>query len=251
MKRIHDGEIGEIVAIEETFLRGPYNLVARNPKLNEVEYQFSNWYHFRWLSGDDVTQSLIHNLDRATWAMREQTPVKAHGLGGRPSSFGEVYGNVFDHHSVVYEYANGVRMYALCRTQNGCYDEYSSAYFGTKGVRRLWPMSRYTIEGETKWKYRGSMRDPHELEHVALFAAIRSGNPVNCGDYMTSSTLTAVMGQLTCYSGKELTREQVAKSDFVFTPKVEDVRLDMKPTVTPDANGSYPVPMPGITEFKV
>ena len=148
--------------------------------------------------------------------MREQTPVKAHGLGGRSASFGEIYGNVFDHHSVVYEYANGVRMYAFCRTQNGCYDEYTSAYFGTKGRCYLIPTSRYWIEGETKWKYKGPIGDPHELEHKALFAAIRSGNPVNAGDYMARSTLVAVMGQLACYSGKELTWEQVSKSDFVF-----------------------------------
>ena len=141
MKRIHDGAIGEIVSIEENFLRGPFGLCYRQPNQKEVQYQFANQYHFAWLSGDDVVQSLVHNLDRATWAMHEQTPVKAHGLGGRSSSFGEVYGNIFDHHSVVYEYANGVRMYALTRTQNGCYNEYSSAIFGTKGRFYSFPVS--------------------------------------------------------------------------------------------------------------
>ena len=70
IKRIHDGAIGEIVAIEENFFRGPYGLYYRQPNQNEVEYQFGNQYHFAWLSGDDVTQSLVHNLDRATWAMQ-------------------------------------------------------------------------------------------------------------------------------------------------------------------------------------
>ena len=87
IKRIHDGEIGEIVAIEETFLRGPYNIVNRNHKLNEVAFQFSAQMHFAWLSGDDVNQSLSHNLDRATWAMKEQTPVKRTAWAGdRPPS---------------------------------------------------------------------------------------------------------------------------------------------------------------------
>jgi myo-inositol 2-dehydrogenase / D-chiro-inositol 1-dehydrogenase len=251
IKRVQDGAIGDIVTIEENFLRAPYQLYYRQPKQHEVEYQFGNQYHFAWLSGDDVTQSLVHNVDRATWAMREQTPVKAHGLGGRSSSFGNEYGNVFDHHSVVYEYANGVRMYALCRTQNGCYSEYSSAYFGTKGRCRLWPSSRYSIKGETNWDYRGPIGNPYDLEHQALFSAIRAGNPINAGDYMARSTLIGVMGQLTCYSGRELTWDQVSKSDFVFTPKPEDVRLDMEPPVKPDEKGWYPVPMPGITEFKI
>jgi myo-inositol 2-dehydrogenase / D-chiro-inositol 1-dehydrogenase len=251
IRRIQDGAIGEIVSIEENFLRGPYGLYPRQPNQNEVEFQFGNQYHFTWLSGDDVTQSLVHNVDRATWMMREKTPVKAHGLGGRSSSFGEVYGNVFDHHSVVYEYDNGVRMYALCRTQNGCYGEYSSAYFGTKGKCYLIPTTRYWIEGEKKWKYKGPIGNPHEIEHKVLFAAIRSGKPVNSGDTMARSTLVAVMGQLACYSGKELTWDQVSKSDFMFLPKPEDVRLDMPPPVKPDAQGNYPVPLPGLTAFKI
>jgi len=90
-----------------------------------------------------------------------------------------------------------------------------------------------------------------DLEHKVLFSAIRSGNPVNCGDYMARSTLVAIMGQLACYSGKELTWEEICKSDFVCTPKVENVRLDMTPPVKPDEKGNYPVPMPGITEFKI
>jgi predicted dehydrogenase len=248
VKRIHDGAIGDIVAMQETWLRGPYGLHNREGKLTEVEFQFSNQYHFSWLSGDDVPQTLTHNLDRATWVMKGQTPIRAHGLGGRSASFGEVYGNVFDHHSVVYEYQNGVRLYALCRTQNGCYEDNSSVYLGTKGQCSL---TQYRIMGEKPWHYQGPTDNPYDLEHAALFSAIRSGNPVNAGDYMVPSTLVAVMGQLACYSGRELTWKRVSKSNFAYLPKPEDVRLDMEPPVKPDAQGNYPVPMPGITEFKI
>jgi predicted dehydrogenase len=248
IQRIHDGAIGEIVAIEENFLRGPYGLYYRQKDQNEVAYQFSNQYHFAWLCGDDVPQSLVHNVDRATWAMKEQTPVKAHGLGGRSASFGEVYGNVFDHHSVVYEYANGVRMYALCRTQNGCYNNSDSILLGSKGRCNV---TQCVIEGASKWKYQGPGGNPYDLEHKALFTAIRSGNPINCGDYMARSTLIGILGQLACYSGRELTWEQVATSGFTFLPDVQDVRLDMEPPVQPDEKGDYPVPMPGISEFKI
>ncbi|MGO8753085.1 MAG: Gfo/Idh/MocA family oxidoreductase [Thermoguttaceae bacterium] len=248
MRRVHDGAIGEIVAFEEHFERGPYNIVRRDPKLNEVEFQFSAQMHFTWLSGDDVNQSLAHNLDRVTWAMKEQTPVTAHGMGGRSASFGEIYGNTFDHHAVVYEYANGVRAYAYCRTQDGCYGSGESIILGSKGRAYLYGGR---IEGETKWKYDGPGGNPYDLEHKAFFQAIRSGNPLNCGDYMARSSLVAVMGQLSCYCGKELTWEQVSKSNFVFTPKAEDVRLDMEPPVKADEKGNYPVSMPGITEFKI
>jgi hypothetical protein len=152
---------------------------------------------------------------------------------------------------VVYEYANGVRMYALTRTQNGCYNEYSSAIFGTKGRFYSFPVSRYWIVGENPWKHQGPVGDPHELEHEALFTAIRSGKPVNAGDYMARSTLVAVMGQLACYCGRELTWEQVAKSNFAFTPTAEEARLDMDIAIKPNAQGIYAAPMPGITDFKI
>jgi len=246
MQRIHDGAIGEIVAVEENFLRAPYGLYGRKPGMPEVQYQCSNQYHFNWLSGDDVPQSLVHNLDRTTWALREQPPVRAHGLGGRSSSFDEIYGNVFDHHSVVYQYASGARVYAFCRTEVGCYDENSSIIMGTKGRCDLMQMR---IEGETNWRYDGPGCNPYDEEHRALFAAIRAGEPINSGDYMARSTLVCVMGQLACYTGKEITWDQVEKSEFYYPPRPQDCSFDMDPPVKPDANGRYPVPVPGVTKM--
>ena len=205
VKRIHDGAIGDIVSIEENFLRAPYGVIDRKPGLTEVEYQFSTQYHFRWLSGDDVPQSLVHNLDRASWVMRDQVPVKCHGLGGRSSMAEPIYGDVFDHHSVVYEFANGVRIYAFCRTTTGCYDEYSSLIFGTKGKADIMGCR---IGGENNWRWTGQC-DPYQSEHDVLFAAIRSGKPINSGDYMARSTMIGVMGQISCYTGKEVTWEQI------------------------------------------
>ena len=137
MKRIYDGAIGDIVTIEENFLRPPYVVVSREPGLNEIQWQCSTQYHFTWLSGDDVPQSLVHNLDRASWVLKNTAPIKCHGLGGRSSMTDAKYGDVFDHHSVVYQYDSGVRMYALCRTTTGCYDESSSLIFGSKGKMKV------------------------------------------------------------------------------------------------------------------
>ena len=248
IQRVHDGAIGEIVAIEENFLREPYVLYPRKAGLTEIEYQASNQYHFHWLSGDDVPQSLVHNVDRASWAMREQAPIKAHGMGGRSTLHGEIYGSVFDHHGVVYQFAGGARMYAFTRTIPACYNEVSSILLGTKGRCDIVKMH---IEGETNWQFDGShnKNDAYDLEHVALFDAIRSGRPLNNGDYMIRSTLIALMGQFSCYTGKEVTWEQITNSDFCYTPKPEDVRADVEPPVRPDADGIYPVFTPGITKL--
>jgi predicted dehydrogenase len=244
--RVHDGAIGDIVAIQETWLRPPYVLYPRKPGLTEVEYQACNQYHFHWLSGDDVPQTLIHNLDRAGWAMRGQAPVRAYGMGGRSTLQGEIYGSVFDHHAVVYEFANGVRLYAFCRTIDNCYNENSSVILGTKGRCFL---TQTRITGETRWQYEGPKANPYDIEHVELFKAIRSGDPINSGDYMFRSTLTAMMGQFSCYTGKEVTWDQITASGFYFAPKPEDVRADMEPPVKLDASGSYPVFRPGVTSL--
>jgi predicted dehydrogenase len=149
-KRIHDGAIGDVTAIQSMFLRAPYRVIPRDPKLSETEYQFSNWYHFRWLSGDDVSQSLVHNLDRMRWVLHEENPTWCFGLGGRSTSFGEVFGDMFDHHTVVYEFASGPRIYALCQTRANCYGNWDDILMGTKGVCH-WTACR--IEGETNWHY--------------------------------------------------------------------------------------------------
>jgi len=245
VKRIHDGAIGDIVAMQSMFLRGPYGLHKRDPKLSETQYQFSNWYHFCWLSGDDVTQSLVHNVDRMSWIMKEEMPKWAFGLAGRSSSFGEVYGDMFDHHTVVYEYASGARLYALCRTQNGCYNNATDIIMGTKGKCYL---GRCRIEGETNWTYRGPGNNPYDAEQKALIDAVKSGKPVNSGGYMATSTMVGVLGQLACYSGKATAWDAAYKSDFRFGPPPEESNFQTKPPKVPDSTGNYPLPLPGITK---
>jgi myo-inositol 2-dehydrogenase / D-chiro-inositol 1-dehydrogenase len=245
-KRIHDGAIGQPVAIQSMFLRAPYQTIGRNSKLNETEYQFSNWYHFRWLSGDDVTQSLVHNLDRMRWVLHEENPTWCFGLGGRSSSFGEVYGDMFDHHTVVYEFKSGVRLYAMCQTRAGCYPNWDDVVMGTKGVCR-WSACR--IEGQSPWHFKGKRNDANVAEQERLIGSIRSGKRVNDGHTMIDSTLMSIMGQIACYTGKPVTWEQMTAANFEFAPKLADVRLDMPASTKPDASGNYPLPQPGITDY--
>jgi len=248
MARVHDGAIGSIVAIQETWLRPPYVLYPRRPGMDEITYQGSNQYHFNWLSGDDVPQTLIHNLDRSSWALGNAAPLKAWGMGGRSTLKGEIYGNVFDHHAVVYDFPNSVRVYAYCRTIDNCYNENSSFIIGTKGRCDL---LKLRIEGETNWQSPVSQRrdSAYDLEHVALFDAIRKGQPLNNGDYMVRSVSITLMGQFSCYTGKEVTWEQFAASDFAYSPRPEEMRDGMEAPVKPGPDGTYPVFTPGVTKL--
>jgi myo-inositol 2-dehydrogenase/D-chiro-inositol 1-dehydrogenase len=245
VQRIHDGQIGDVVSMEVNFLRAPYVLVERQPGWSEIEYQFRNWYHFSWLSGDDVTQSLVHNLDKACWVMREEPPLKAHGLGGRSASFGPIFGDMFDHHSVVYEYANGVRLYAFCRTQKECYGGISDHIVGTKGRASL---LNYLIRGEKNWDFSGKPPNPYKNEQREFFAGIRAGRPINSGTYMANSTMVAILGQIVCYTGRQLGWKKAVAADFAFPPAGE-INFQTTPPVLPGANGDYPIAIPGKTKL--
>ncbi|MBI5767899.1 MAG: Gfo/Idh/MocA family oxidoreductase [Verrucomicrobia bacterium] len=244
IQRIHDGAIGEVVSMEVNFLRAPYVVVPRQPGWTEIEYQFRNWYHFAWLSGDDVTQSLVHSVDKAAWVMHDQPPLSAHGLGGRSASFGNEFGDMFDHHAAIYTYANGARLYAFCRTQAGCHGAVSDTIVGTKGRAEL---LRYKITGEKNHDIAAPKVTPYLQEQKELFAAIRAGTPINSGYHMANSTLLAVLGQIVCYTGRQLSWAKVAASDFAFEPLDADFKTE--PPVKPGPDGNYPLPVPGKTKM--
>lgn len=246
VERIHEGAIGDVVSMQSMFLRGPYRTEARLAGLTETQYQFRNWYHFRWLSGDDVTQSLVHNLDRMAWILNGENPTWCFGLGGRSASFGEVFGDMFDHHTVTYEYASGVRLYAMCRTEVGCYNNSGDIVMGTKGVCHL---DRCRIEGENPWRFEDDHNNPYQEEQSALITAVREGRPINSGDHMATSTLQCIMGQLSCYTGKAVTWKQIAESELQFGPGPDDASFATPPPTRMDASGNYPLPFPGQSDF--
>lgn len=244
MKRVHDGAIGEIVSIVETCNTGSLRSRARQPGWSEMEYQIRDWFNFFWLSCDLPGLNLVHNLDKAAWAMHEEPPLRAWGMGGRETRVGPQYGDAWDHHAIVYEYARGVRMHAYCRQQNGCHTEISDHFYGTKGHCDLLGCR---IEGETKWRYAGPECDRFELEHVALFRAIRSGEPINNSLYMARSSMLAIMATWAAYSGNVITWEEALRSPFHLAP--ERYALDADPPTKPDAQGKYPLPVPGVSKF--
>ena len=253
IERIHNGEIGEIVAIQCDYLRSPYRLVARQADWSEIEYQFRNWYHFTWLSGDDVPQSLIHNLDSALWALHDEPPAQVYGLGGRSTQFQTEMGTSFDHHSVIFEYANGRRIYGAVRTAVGCFGNNIDVFHGTKGrcIFAAFAAPKFTdLTGKITWKAdeEASKKSPYRQEHLEFLQSIRQGRPFQRGKQLAVSTLTTVLGQMAVYSGEKITWQEGLKSQFAFPPPGE-IRMDMDPPVRPGVDGIYPVAIPGVTKL--
>lgn len=244
VRRIHDGSIGDIVAVQVTTLRENFRLKKRRPGQSETEYQLYSWTHFSWLSGGFLTASLVHHTDKAAWVMEEEQPKTAFGMGGRACPFGEEHGDCFDHHSIVYEYKNGVKMYAYLSVQPGCYSEVSDIILGTKGRARL---MKNRIEGETNWRYEGPKANPYQIEQDELFTSIRNGKPINNGRYMALSTMTGILGQIASFTGQKVSWDQVTEAGNVFGPA--ECSFSMEPPVKPDTNGLYPVAIPGVTKL--
>ena len=244
MQRVLDGALGQIVTIEETCNTGSLRSRHRQPGWSEMEYQLRDWYNFNWLAGDLPGLNMVHNLDKAAWAMREEPPLHAWGMGGRQTRVGREYGDAWDHFAVVYQYADGTRMYAYCRQQDGCLTSIADRFTGTKGSCDL---LNCRIDGEHKWRYAGPDCNRFDLEHVALFNAIRQSQPVNNSLYMARSSLLAIMATWVCYTGQLITWDQALNSKYVLAPP--RLALDADPPTKPDAQGNYSLPHPGLTKF--
>ncbi len=234
MKRIHDGAIGEIVAGQCYWNMGELWLNPRQPNWSEMEYQCRNWLYYTWLSGDHIVEQHVHNIDVINWAL-EAMPEKCMGLGGRQVRTAPEYGHIFDHFAVDFSYPGDVRIMSMCRQSNGCADRVTERVVGTKGVAYF---DSFTITGENPYKFEGDNPNPYVVEHADLLKSIRAGKPLNEGKQIAESTLCAIMGRMSAYTGKELSWNWTMKSS----------KLDLRPEKY--ELGDIPVPpvaIPGQT----
>ncbi|MFP6613711.1 MAG: Gfo/Idh/MocA family oxidoreductase [Pirellulales bacterium] len=251
IKRLQDGEIGDINFMRSywngggVWVRGRGDLgKTYSRKLGEMEYQMRNWYYFNWLCGDHIVEQHIHNLDVINW-LKAGFPVKASGMGGRQARKGVDHGEIYDHHAVEYHYADGSVMLSQCRHIRGCWNSVSEHAHGSGGYCNIGGASITKKDG-TKWSYGRGGGGGHQQEHYDLFADYRAGKRPNEGDYGAYSTMTAIMGRLCTYSGKELTWDQVLNSKVNLGVK-DFTSMDDTPPLLPDPDGRYKIAMPGTT----
>ncbi len=231
VKRIHDGGIGEIRAGRIYRLGGGLWHRGSDPSWSEMEYQCRNWYYFCWLSGDQIVEMVIHQIDRMNWLMGSH-PVSAIGSGGRQVRTDPKYGNIYDHMSIDYEYPGGVHVSCMLRQWDNCENKMATELVGTTGAL----IGRAGIVGDNPWRYKGERTNTSVYEHTELIESIRKGQARNDAlDFGAESTLTAIMGREAAYTGKLITWEEMANSDLDLSPK------DMEQGPAPKRG----VPMPG------
>ena len=218
IKRLQDGAVGKILTMQTTYNTGALWFHDRQPEWSDMEYQVRNWLYHDWLSGDHINEQHIHSLDKIGWVMGNVYPVKATSSGGRVQRTDEKWGNIYDHFNTVYEWADGTKCFSSCRQWASTSTDVSDWIYGTEGVGEL---QSHTIDSKKdgKWQHKPAGKDNmYQNEHNALFASIRKGDPINNGAYMCDSTLMAIMGRLSAYTGKSLTWDDMLNSQLDLSP---------------------------------
>lgn len=246
MKRVHGGEIGDIVGAQAYWNSGGVWVREREPNQNEMEYQMRNWYYFTWLCGDHIVEQHIHNLDVINWA-KQAYPVSAQGMGGREVRTGINHGEIFDHHYVEFTYEDGSMMNSQCRHIKGCWNKVGEHIVGTKG-RATGDGTIYDLKGNISWKHRGrNDPNPYQQEHDELFAAIAKGEYKFADtENGAKATMTAILGRMATYSGQVISWDEALNSDISLMP--ESFGWEAAPPVLPGEDGTYPIPVPGQTK---
>lgn len=235
IKRVHNGQIGKIVTGQCYWHWGysDWHYSKRKPEWSDMEYQIRTWPYYVWLSGDHIVEQHLHNLDIINWAIGTH-PIQCMALGGRQSRTGEGYGNIYDHFAVEYEYPGGVRVLSMSSQIKGSTGQVCERLVGTKGQTYTTRATGY-IEGQNPYKYEGPGWGGFVKEHADLIEAVRKGEPINEGRHVAESTLTAIMGRISAYTGRALKWDWVMKSSKLdlSPPKYELGDLPVEPVAIP------------------
>ncbi len=234
--RLQDGAIGDIVSGQVFWNQGGLWNHKRQPDWSDAEWQIRNWLYFTWLSGDHIVEQHVHNIDVANWVMGGH-PVRAIGVGGRQQRTNPIYGHIYDHFAVDFEYPNGARVMSMCRQIEGTRNRIGENFIGTKGSSD----ASSKIAGANAWTYPRPEKpvNPYVQEHTDLIASIRAGKPINELKTVAESTLTAIMGREAAYTGQELTWDEVLNA-----------KLDLMPPDVSFRSLEVPaIPVPGVTKL--
>lgn len=239
--KVLEGAIGNVRTVTTFRFGGELWTKPRQPGWTDMVYKMRNWYYHDWLSGDFIVEQAVHSIDMMSWAMGDRLPVRATGTGGRQRRVDDIYGNIYDHFAIEYEYADGAKGIHFCRQQAGTAGRNTVEVAGTLGDARMMIGREHVITGKHPWKFEGENNNMFQAEHDELFASIRSGKPVNDGEWMANSTMLGILGRMVGYSGQSITLEEALNSEQEIGPKLDEYDWDL-------LWETQPVAVPGITK---
>ncbi|GAB4127478.1 MAG: Gfo/Idh/MocA family oxidoreductase [Thermogutta sp.] len=252
--KIHDGAIGKVITAWAYRAHGPVGFSPRKPGESELAHQIRNYSCFTWLNGSFIVDWLIHNIDVCCW-VKNDWPVSCQGQGGRQVR--DQPDQLFDHYAAEYTFADGTRLFAQGRHMANCWGFFGDIIHGAEGSGvlgegipdpRLYKTHVRSAENEI-WKYDGPPANAYQYELDLLVEAIRKDLPYNETERCAKSCLTAILGRMAIESGQEVTFEEALNSDLVLAPDLDKwTNLDDPAPVQADAQGRYPIALPGFTK---
>jgi len=253
VRRIHEGIIGEVITCWAYRVHGAVGYAPRTAGMSEMAHQIRNYSNFTWLNGSFLLDWLIHNLDVCCW-VKDAWPVSAQSQGGR--QLRTEPDQLFDHYAVEYTFADGTRLFAQGRHMDNCWGFFGDVVHGATGTAvlgegipepRIYRGHRQIREGLV-WEHTGPKPNPYDVEHEVLFEAIRQDRAYSETERCAHAAMVGILGRMAVESGREVTWEEALASELVLAPGLDDFAMDSNPPVMPDAQGHYPVAMPGLTK---
>ncbi|HEX8356958.1 MAG TPA: dehydrogenase, partial [Segetibacter sp.] len=207
-----------------------------------------NWYYFNWLCGDHINEQHIHNIDVINW-FKGGYPVSAQGMGGRQVRKGKNHGEIFDHHYVEFQYADGSILNSQCRHIPGTMSKVDELLIGTKGKIQCGAANILDSKGNVVYQFdKKKENNAYQTEHDELFAAIAKGQyKFADAENGAKSTMTSILGRMATYSGQVIQWDKAINSGLDIQPKSYDFAA--APPVLPGEDGFYPVAIPGKTTY--
>ncbi|ACB76256.1 Gfo/Idh/MocA family protein [Opitutus terrae] len=241
---VHAGAIGRITGGTVMWNQPQLWFKERREGESDAHYLARNWVNFLEMSGDHIVEQHFHNLDVANWFIGD-TPVAAIGFGGRVR---RKTGNQYDFFSVDFDYGQGCHIHSSCRQINGCYNRVGESFIGTEGT--VHADGKLETFAKTPVEFQEFTTHPNGMvqEHVELLRSIVAERPLNDTRHVADSTLTAIMGRISAYTGQmvrwsDLTNPGAAYYDLRLSPSAE--QFEQGEVVAPAENV---VPMPGSEE---
>ncbi|HBJ35282.1 MAG TPA: streptomycin biosynthesis protein StrI [Planctomycetaceae bacterium] len=257
-ERIQAGEIGDVNMLRAYRMAGPTGSAACGPAPtgeNELMYQIANFHAFLWLSGGAVSDFLIHNIDEACW-MKDAWPVEVIASGGRHYRGSNVDQN-FDNYAMEYTFEDGTKLFVNGRTMPGCKTEFATFAHGSKGIAVVSTASHTpakpriykghnTDKANLVWEFPQPEPNPYQLEWDDLIAAIRQDTPYNEVERGAMASIVTSMGRMASHTGQKVTLKQMMNHKHEFAPGIDKLTMDSPSPLLADAEGKYPIPMPGL-----
>lgn len=236
-KRLHEGAIGPVRSVHATYLTGPVKPMppasTRPAGMSDVEWQIRNWYNFVWLSGDGFLEQACHSVDKILWAMKDELPVRCVATGGRVHPNHE--GNIYDHIDAFWEWADGRRASLAQRQIANCpHNDNTDYVIGATGTGTV-HFASAEMTGPNPWRTPPPKKTMYQLEHIALFSAIRNNQPIQEAEKMGRSTLVGLMARMAAYTGAAVSWDELIKSNEDLFPKNLDWngKLEIPPMARP------------------